>query len=650
MRRHLGDQPGQAASLNGAGLALHRLRDSEKALEALREALAIRRGIHEQYGESDSLRDIAAVERDSGRLLDAMRDAEAAVNLDEGLRARITSPELRATYVAAEHDKYELLIDVLQALHAANAGGHYDQAAFQVSERARARVLLDSMLDARVDLREGIDPELLERERSLQKRLSDTSARVSRSLARAGRGTDSSGAARELERLTEEYQHLQATIRRQSPRYAAVTQPRPLDAPDIQRSVLDDDTVLLEFALGDERSWLWAVTRQSLTSVELPPRATIEPAARSLYELFTARQKRRGESRMQHAARVAAADRQLPVQARAVSRLLLGGTARQLHEAWRHKRLAIVAAGALEYLPFAALPVPAWEGDAGAPRPVSSRRPPDVPLVAEHEIVQLPSASVLAVIRSETASRPPAPRALAILADPVFDTTDPRVTAARRRGTVPAGHDTASRADDFMDAAYARAGFARLPFSREEANAIAALVGDDRALKALDFKASRATALGDGLRGYRIVHLATHGVVNSQRPALSALILSLVDERGSRQNGYLRLPDVYNMRLDADLVVLSACQTALGKEMKGEGLVGLTRAFIYAGAPRVVASLWEVDDLATAELMKKFYTGMLQRHLRPAAALRAAQIELSKDPRRASPYFWAGFVLHGEWQ
>ena len=176
------------------------------------------------------------------------------------------------------------------------------------------------------------------------------------------------------------------------------------------------------------------------------------------------------------------------------------------------------------------------------------------------------------------------------------------------------------------------------------------LAGETDVLKAVDFKASRATALGGALSGHRIVHLATHGAINSERPALSALILSQVDEHGARQNGYLRLHDIYNLRLDADLVVLSACQTALGKEIKGEGLVGLTRAFLYAGAPRVVASLWQVNDLATAELMKKFYAGMLQRHLRPAAALRAAQIELSRDPRWPSPYYWAGFVLQGEWR
>ena len=647
IRRALADLPGQAASLDGAGRALQRLGESEPALASLREALTIRRNIRDQYGESDTLRNLAAVERDRGDLAGALRDVEAAVDLDETLRARITSPELRATYVAAEQSKYELFIDILQQLHAVTPTGGYAAIALRVSERARARVLLESMLDARVDLRQGIDPALLERERSLQKQLGDLSALLSRSLARAGGEAQSSGTAQTIERLTADYQQLQAQIRQQSPRYAAVTQPQPLDATAIQQSVVDDDTVLLEFALGEERSWLWAVTPRTLTSVELPSRREIDAAARSLYELFTARQRRSSV----FAKPVPEADTRLGEEAAAMSAMLLGGIARQLNDEWQTKRLAIVAAGALEYLPFAALPSPVHDRAAPGVHAVSvRRRPSSLPLVSRHEIVMIPSASVLAALRRETAGRRPAPRTLAILADPVFEVADARVTALRPRPISAVKDDIASGGGVLMDSLYAPDRFSRLPFSREEGNTIAALVGAPAAFKAMDFKASRATVLSGALSGHRIVHFATHGVLDSERPSLSSLILSLVDEHGGRQNGYLRLHDIYNLRLDADLVVLSGCQTALGKEIKGEGLVGLTRAFIYAGAPRVVASLWEVSDLATAELMKAFYRGMLQQHLPPAAALRAAQLHLSQDSRWAAPYFWAGFVLQGQWQ
>src|SRR5206468_2522670 len=267
---------------------------------------------------------------------------------------------------------------------------------------------------------------------------------------------------------------------------------------------------------------------------------------------------------------------------------IFGGIAGPLLNEWRGKRLAIVADGALEYVPFAALPVPHGHGALGL----------------DHEIVRIPSASVLAAVRRETAGRAPARRAVAILADPVFETDDPRVAAVSNR---PASHSpTHGRS---------RAGFARLPFSREEADAIARLDAAGGVFEATDFKASRDTVLTGALNNYRIVHFATHGLLDSERPALSSLVLSLVDASGRPQNGYLRLADIYNMRLDANLVVLSACQTALGKEIRGEGLVGLARAFMYAGAPRVVASLWQVNDAATAELMRRFYRGMLHDKL-----------------------------------
>jgi CHAT domain-containing protein len=169
-------------------------------------------------------------------------------------------------------------------------------------------------------------------------------------------------------------------------------------------------------------------------------------------------------------------------------------------------------------------------------------------------------------------------------------------------------------------------------------------------LKATGFQANRAAAISEELGRYRIVHFATHGLLNGEHPELSGLVFSLVDEDGKPQDGFLRLHEIFNLRLPADVVTLSACQTALGREVRGEGLIGLTRGFMYAGAPRVVASLWQVDDLATAELMKRFYQGMLKEGLRPAAALRAAQLEMAKQKRWASPFFWSAFVIQGDWK
>ena len=190
----------------------------------------------------------------------------------------------------------------------------------------------------------------------------------------------------------------------------------------------------------------------------------------------------------------------------------------------------------------------------------------------------------------------------------------------------------------------------RLLLTRDEAEAILSVTPRNDGFGALDFRANRATVTGDELSRYRIVHFATHGLLNSEHPQLSGVVLSLVDERGQPQDGFLRLHEIFNLRLPAELVVLSACQTGLGKEVKGEGLVGLTRGFMYAGAARVVASLWRVDDAATAELMKRFYRRMLKDGMRPAAALRAAQVEMWRRPQWRSPFYWGGFVLQGEWK
>jgi CHAT domain-containing protein len=281
------------------------------------------------------------------------------------------------------------------------------------------------------------------------------------------------------------------------------------------------------------------------------------------------------------------------------------------------------------------------------------------PLIVKHEIVSLPSASTLAVLRRELAGRAPAPKAIAVLADPVFGADDPRVkksgaplVATRRTEATPIRADAPllERALRSFNSSPERAGLARLLLSRDEAEAISAAVPASDGLKALDFQANRALATSSDLSRYRIVHFATHGLLNTEHPELSGLVLSLVDERGQPQDGFLRLHDIYNLKLNAELVVLSACQTGLGKEIKGEGLVGLTRGFMYAGAARVAASLWRVDDYATSVLMKRFYRGLLQEKLRPAAALRQAQLEMLKQRQWRSPFYWGAFVLQGEWR
>ena len=507
------------------------------------------------------------------------------------------------------------------------------------------------MTEAGVDIRQGVDAALLERERTLSRRLN---ARA-QLLTRSDNSPEQAAALKEeISALENEYQQTQVEIRRTSPRYAALTQPQPLRLGEIQRQ-LDEETVVLEYSLGDERSFLWAITHNSLTSHELPGREQIEQAAQRALGLLTARGRLlKAETAAQRRARLAEAGAQLPEAVRRLSQTLLSPVAAELG----NKRLAIVADGALQYLPFAALPAPQTKG--------ASQRPPR-PLIADHEIVNLPSASTLAVQRREQAGRQTAPKTLAVIADPVFSASDDRMKSlalgSPQADSAPVGVEATRIIEHLAENSTAGAApklvIPRLPFTRREADQIVAIASSSSGssgssgaeiLKAVDFKASRQVAFDPELSQYRYVHFATHGLIDSERPGLSALALSLVDEQGRPQDGFLRAYEIYNLNLPADLVVLSACQTGLGKDVKGEGLVGLTRGFMYAGAARVVVSLWNVNDKATSELMAKFYQKMLKEGQRPAAALRSAQVEMLRSSQWQSPYFWAAFTLQGEWR
>jgi CHAT domain-containing protein len=589
-----------------------------------------------------NLNSLGSVAFKQRRFSDALPFFTRAVAIIEAQRWQIHFSETRALLLAQNSESYTGLLRTYLALNDLPA-------AFATAERARARSLLEHLAEARSEIRQGVDPLLLERERLLQQQLNDKADRQTQALD--GQPTDEQAAVakRELDQLLVQYQEVQTQIRAKSPRYAALTQPQPLGLAEIQQEVLDKDTLLLEYVLGEDGSHLFAVTSNSITSFELPKRAEIEQAARRVYELILARQPVRGETVSQRQARIDKADAEYPAAASTLSQMVLEPLSGKLSD----QRLLIVADGALQYVPFGTLPAPGISKKT-INQKASNCSPDPCPLIADHEIVSLPSASALAVLRRELQGRKQAEKMVAVLADPVFDREDPRLKLARESqsaqpvtASLPAELDRVVRSAGLFND---RGSLSRLPFTRDEAEAILAVTPAGQSTKAIDFKASRATVTSPELGHYRIVHLATHGLLNTEHPELSGIVLSLVDEQGKPQDGFLRLHDVYNLDWPAELVVLSACQTGLGKEIKGEGLVGLTRGFMYAGAKRVLASLWNVNDSVTAELMKRFYHGLLVKGLSPAAALRAAQLEMWKRRPSRSPYYWAPFVLQGEWQ
>jgi CHAT domain-containing protein len=576
--------------------------EHEAAADRLQRALTMYRSLRLQEGEADALNGLALVAQASGRTTEAVAYGEAALDRIESLRVKVSAPELRALYTAAQRTFYETQIDILLA--AEPGSDERVLAALGVSERARARTLVDLLSAARVASHDSVDGAAANRNRLYD----DLAARsFQRDSLLAAPLTDAM-TKEELDRVLREITALENELTLLETQEGAnrTLSADVLTGAEIQRAI-DTDAVLLQYDLGPQRSLVWVATHDSVRVVALAPRATIEAAARDVI------------SSLQTSTSSAAT---LDQQRKTLSDYVLGPIADLI----RAKRVLVAADGALHYVPFTVLPV-TLDGLSA-------------PLITSREVVNVPSMSALAAQRARRRPEPPS-QTLAVFADPVFERTDERLTQTVASATTPAPEESFGTRSGALD-------LRRLRYSGREARDIAALVPENARLVSEGFSATRDGVLNADLSQYRYIHFATHGLVNSRNPALSALALSQFDQRGNPLAGYLRLDDIYNLDLNADLVVLSACDTALGREIRGEGLVGLSQAFLYAGAKGLVLSLWQVSDAATATLMTRFYEHMIRQGTSPAEALRAAQLSMAAERRWENPYYWAAFVLVGD--
>ncbi|MBD0343363.1 MAG: CHAT domain-containing protein [Coleofasciculus sp. Co-bin14] len=488
-----------------------------------------------------------------------------------------------AGYFACKQKYFDLYINLLMQLHQQQPYRGYDVLAFEASERARSRNLQVFQTNRDV-LGEGLNGgQML---------------------------TDANGS-----------------------RKGGLQIDRPARLVEIQRQVLDNNTLLLEYFLGEKNSYLWVVSANApIQTYLLPGRSEIEDVAREFYDILT---RPSGRIRPMTTATVG----------KKLSEMLLSPVAAQLAQ----KRLLVVGDGILQYIPFSALPDPAPDT-----RPSSTFLKGEFasymqPLLVKHEIINLPSASTLVSIRKNRSHRSSPSKELAILAAPVFNYEDKRLAQQLTK----TGQTTNGTGEVFRNTTLSEVEtlYAPLPGTEQEVERIFEFIPPDKRAKFLGFEANHQIALSSELNRYRIIHFATHGIFNSKSPQRSGVILSAINEKGELQRGLLSPSDAINMQLSAaDLVVLSGCRTGLGEEVRRESLVGLTEGLMSAGAERVVVSLWSVQDDATAELMARFYEGMYKKKLPPAQALREAQRSMWEEPRWQTPYYWAAFTIQGEWK
>jgi CHAT domain-containing protein len=612
----------EAAAMKNLGNVYKQQKNPQQAQKSYDQAIALLRNLKFRSEEADTLSLVATLQRSQGNLPAAQQLIEDAIKIVEDIRKDVANPELRTSFLASKQDYYKIKIGILMDLHQQQPTKGYDKQALETSERGRARGLVELLTTAGIDrqLKPKGSPILVTQIDQLERDL-----RVVE-LQRVALLNPTPEQANDLDRksnaLISQIQEIRNKLRIENPAYAALKYPEPITLREIQQKVLDKDTVMLQYSIGKEHSYLWFVTPTTVQTYTLPGEKDLEAIAKPFHSTLTNSGsindvKRTGDK---------------------LFNLIISPVANQL----AGKRLLVVADGVLQYIPFAALPLPDHNSY--------------IPLIKNHEIVNAPSAATIALQRQQPQRT--APKTLAVIADPVFKVDDARLGSKNKASidsclvtptnnspntTNPAELQRSLRILDLRN-------IQRLPNTQQEAQQILSLVPPNQREAACSFAANYETVTQPQklqLDKYRNVVFATHGFINSSNPQLSGLVLSLVDNKGQARDGFLRLHDIFNLQLNADLVVLSACQTGLGEDIRGEGLVGLTRGFMYAGTRRVITSLWNVDDASTAQLMASLFQKTLKEQQTPVAALRSAQLQLWQT--NPDPKYWAAFTLQGEW-
>ncbi len=622
-----------------------------------------------QRGLARSLWLQAATEKESNatklreQSLAAYREALKTI---ETIRAgSLRADESRTTFLATTADVYdeasnafaEMALSVPGAAATGSGGSlsgkalDYAAESFRINEAGRARSLLDMLGEVHAQITEGVPADLLKRKQDnldRQQAIAEQLTGISLSGDQKDKPTD---LEKELDKLQTEFDQIENQIRAASPRYAALTATQPLSLAEVQQKVLTDGTVLLEYALGSDASYLFAVSSSGVAIYRLPRRSDLDKLAtdfraqlippklqRRIVGIDVAADQQRGLGIVQGPSEDLAP---FVAAANALYKAAVEPAASIIAD----HRVLVVADGALNYVPFEALVKNAEGADYASLNY----------LVKTNEIVYAPSASVIAAIRGN--ANAPSGKNILLVADPVFNADDPR---AKGSGAATAAGETRglglgleAAVNDVAGAPASSGGLrlARLAGTRTEADEISKTAKGGGAAADLwtDLNASEDNVRSRDLTGYRYVHVATHGLLDAERPQFTGVVLSLVGNKNN--DGFLRTDEIFNLKLGAPLVMLSACETGLGKEKRGEGVIGLTRAFMYAGAPTVGVSLWSVADKSTADLMTDFYRRLLGSTTQaPGASMRAAQLAMIDGKEYSAPFYWAPFVLVGEWK
>jgi CHAT domain-containing protein/Tfp pilus assembly protein PilF len=530
---------------------------------------------------------------------------DTALKIIENLRNTIQNNEQKASYMAAERNAFEDVINLLCLLYEKDPAKGFDTVSFQYAENSKSRAFLDLLAESAARVSEGSDTILMKQQAELQSALTrDLKLLKQESLKEKPDSMQIASLRNSIKRAEAELGNLKIDLRKSNPRYADLKYPVPVSIKQAEALCPDKNTVLLEYSVGDSSSCLWVITSHGHRLVRLPGRKVLKDQVESLrFALMDP----------------SGSNKEFIIKSGSALYTELVRPAEPFLT--KKSKIIIVPDDILNYLPFEVL----LTSEIPESKTVKYS---DIPfLIKKYPVSYVQSSSVLHTLLSEQSqgkAHTNGEKELIAFGDPDF----------KNQSAPGVGADV---------------GITRLEFSGKEVEGIASLFGKGMADTYLREKATEENFKHNkALKDYSFVHFATHGIVDEKNPDRSCLVLA--KNEGSGEDGLLSVPEIFNLKLGADLVVLSACRTGLGKLVRGEGMIGLTRAFMYAGSPSVAVSLWSVSDISTARLMTEFYKNMIKEDLIKTDALREAQLTLLKDEKYAHPFYWAPFILFGDWK
>jgi len=591
----------EGLTFNIIGDVYFRLNEFDKSAEFYRKALIIGEKISSPEINCHALYGLALNHEKQGELSEALEYYKRAVEVIETVRGELQSKEYKSGFLKVKIEIYESLINLLAKLHKENPSKGYDREAFYFTERSKARIFLDELQEAQIDLKAHLSDNLKEKEKSILKEISQTQIQL------RDPGLSPEKRQKLLAQLDEEenkYKGLIVKIKMENPDYAQLIFPQPHGYGQIKEKLLNSETALIEYLIGEKHSIVFLATPDDLLISRLPDSESLKTLVDNYLSFLTLKETR-GFKAINGGKRL--------------FKILLGPFAEQLEK--NIKKIIIVPDGNLHFLPFETL---IQEDNTRF-------------LIQDYEISYAPSASALANVLERKYLKERS-KDLLIVSNPGQRKPN-KVYSFVRSFLKSLSLKKNQESDEIIY------DFPNLPYAEREAKAIARFFDEDKKLLLTRNAAEERGFKKLDLSEFKILHFATHGVINSEEWWRSALIF--LPDKDLQEDGSLQPREIYDLKLDSDLVVLSACQTAKGRLEKGEGVMGLVNAFINTGSKSVISSLWNINDRSTAQFMKYFYGHLIEGKSK-AQALRQAKLKMINS-RFSHPFYWAAFILMGDY-